>query len=158
MTRVTEKQLFYLLLILGAGYFLHLASSIPTMMRVVGDPGPGFLPFWVSAIIMLLVGYLLVVETLIKREPDGGVRLARREAVTLLVTLAAIVLYLIMLTFIGFFVSTLVFLGLFRLLVDRFLNDAWPTGRSVLTSGLFAVIATSAIYVVFSVLFGLSMP
>ncbi|MFQ3789146.1 tripartite tricarboxylate transporter TctB family protein [Halomonas sp. A29] len=158
MTRVTEKQIFYLLLILGAGYFLHLASTIPTMMRVVGDPGPGFLPFWVSAIIMLLVGYLLVVETLIKREPDGGVRLEHHEAVTLLVTLVAIVLYLVMLSLAGFFVSTLVFLFVFRLIVNRFLNDAWPTPRTLLASGLFALVSTSAIYLVFSVLFGLSMP
>ncbi|MCE8021407.1 tripartite tricarboxylate transporter TctB family protein [Halomonas sp. MCCC 1A11036] len=158
MTRVTEKQSFYLLLILGAGYFLHLASTIPTMMRVVGDPGPGFLPFWVSAIIMLLMGYLLVVETLIKRESGETVRLARREAVTLTVTLTAIVLYLVMLSLAGFFVSTLAFLFVFRLIVNRFLNDAWPTPRTLLASALFALASTSAIYLVFSVLFGLSMP
>lgn len=158
MTRVTEKQIFYLLLILGAGYFLHLANSIPTMMRVVGDPGPGFLPFWVSAIIMLLMGYLLVVETLIKRESGDAVRLVRREGITLLVTLAAIVLYLVMLSLIGFFVSTLAFLFVFRLIANRFLNDAWPTPSTLLASAIFALASTSAIYLVFSILFGLSMP
>ncbi|PSJ42501.1 hypothetical protein C7I36_09470 [Zobellella taiwanensis] len=158
MFRINERQIFYLLLILGAGFFLSMAHEIPSAMGVAGDPGAGFLPFWISVIIMLLVGYLLVTETLFKQEAGGAGRMTRQEAVTLLVTLGAIVAYLLLLSFAGFFISTLFFLFAFRQIVDLLLKKARPTARSFIASAVFSAVATSFIYLVFSVLFELSMP
>lgn len=158
MSRINERQVFYLLIILAAGFFLHLANEIPTMMRVEGDPGPGFLPFWISTLIMLLVGYLLVMETVLKKRADDVVRLSRHEGGALVVTLLSIVLYLVLLSAFGFFASTIAFLFAFRLIVDKFINDALPTPGKLASAALFAVISTTVIYLVFSVLFELSLP
>lgn len=158
MLRINERQIFYLLLIVGVGFFLHMANSIPSSMGVAGDPGAGFLPFWISVAIMLLVGYLLVMETLFNKSSGDLVRLTRHEGVALVVTLASILLYLLLLSHFGFFVSTLIFLFAFRQIVDKFIKNARPTPRGLLASAIFSVVSTSLIYLVFSVLFELSLP
>ena len=165
MIRVSEKQVFYLLLMAAAGYFLHMADSIPSGMGVPGDPGAGFLPFWVSLTIIVLLGYQLITETVIARSDDGNQadagsrsRLGRREWTALAATVGAIVAYLLLLSLIGFLPSTVAFLFAFRQVSDWLGRDARPTARSMIASALFAVGATGFVYLVFAVLFKLSLP
>lgn len=156
MFRINERQIFYLLLIAGAGFFLHMARAIPSGIGVPGDPGAGFLPFWVSALIMLLVGYLLVAETL--WEKSESPRFSRHEAVVLGVTLAAIVVYLLLLSVAGFLVSTLLFLCAFRQFSHCMMRGEGVSLRSLAASTLFAVLVTGFVYLVFAVLFKLALP
>ncbi|ANG64441.1 hypothetical protein A8C75_19500 [Marinobacterium aestuarii] len=158
MLRINERQIFYVLLIVSGGFFLSMAHAIPSAMGVAGDPGAGFMPFWISLIIMLLVGYLLVMETFFQRDSGALVGLSRHEAVALGVTLLSILLYLLLLSVAGFVASTLCFLFAFRQIVDRFVKRARPTLRSLLASAVFSGAATGFIYLVFSVLFELSLP
>lgn len=158
MLKIDERQIFYLILILGAGFFLHMAHSIPTSMGVGGDPGPGSVPFWVSLIIIFLVGYLLVMETVFDRPSGDLVNLSRSEAIALIITLSLIVLYLTMLMLVGFFLSTVFFLFLFRTVVDLFVPGSDISLITLAKSVVFAVSATSLIYTVFSVIFELALP
>lgn len=164
MSLLRERQLFYLLLILGAGFFMHLANSVPTLIKVPGDPGPGYLPFWISALIILLVGFLLVKETLLPRLhgrqaqqtlPSG---FSRQEVAALAMTLTAIVLYLILLGTAGFFIASLIFLCAFRLIADLVILARRPSRHSLITALIFAITSTSLIYLVFSVIFKLALP
>lgn len=159
MSLLRERQLFYLLLILGAGFFIHMAGAVPTLIKVPGDPGPGYLPLWISVLIILLVGFLLVRETLIphhKASLTGG--FSRQQTLALAMTLAAIVLYLILLGTVGFFIASLMFLCVFRLIADRVIHARRPSGRSIMTAAIFAIALTSLIYLVFSVIFKLALP
>lgn len=158
MLQINERQIFYVLLIVSAGFFLSMAHAIPSSMGVMGDPGAGFLPFWISLIIMLLVGYLLVMETFFQRDAGDLARLSRAEGIALVVTLMSIVVYLLLLSVAGFVASTLFFLFAFRQIVDRFIKRTRPTVRSLLASAVFSGVATGFIYLVFSVLFELSLP
>lgn len=159
MSLLRERQCFYLLLILAAGFFMHLANSVPTLLKVPGDPGPGYLPFWISALIMLLVGFLLVKETLLPpAELPRHSGMSRREAGALAITLLAIVIYLILLATTGFFIASLLFLSAFRLIADRVIHNQRPSGRSLMSAAIFAALSTSLIYLVFSVVFNLALP
>lgn len=156
MFRINERQIFYLLLIAGAGFFLHMARAIPSGIGVPGDPGAGFMPFWVSVLIMLLVGYLLVAETFWSEAAAPG--FSRREALALGVTLASIVAYLLLLSVAGFVVSTLLFLCGFRQFSHCMTHGEGASLRSLAASALFAVLATGFVYGVFAVLFKLALP
>lgn len=158
MFKVNEQQLFYLLLIAAAGFFLTMASTISSNMGVPGDPGAGFLPQAICVLIILLVGYLLVMETFFQEAAGELKRLTRHELIALTVTMVAIVGFLVSLAFFGFFASTLVFLFLFRLVTDKLIKGGRPNVKSVSASALYALLATSFIYLVFSVLFELSLP
>lgn len=156
MFRINERQIFYLVLIAGAGFFLRMASAIPSGMGVPGDPGAGFLPYWVSVLIMLLVGWLLVSETL--WDKSASPRFDRRQAVGLAVTLAAIVAYLLLLSVAGFALSTLLFLLAFRQFSACMARGEGVTLRSLGASALFAALVTAFVYVVFAVIFKLALP
>ncbi|TCK07408.1 tripartite tricarboxylate transporter TctB family protein [Marinobacterium mangrovicola] len=157
MLRLKEQQIFYLLLIVAAGYFLSMAQAIPTGMGVKGDPGAGFLPFWISLLIILLTGYLLI-KDLFSGEEGESQPIGLKEAFALVITLAAIAGYILLLTHVGFLISTLVFLFGFRLLVDKFISGANPGLRSILASALFSAVSSGFIYLVFAVIFELSLP
>ncbi|WP_162628751.1 MULTISPECIES: tripartite tricarboxylate transporter TctB family protein [Marinobacter] len=159
MLRINERQIFYVVLIVGAGFFLSMAKAIPSSMGMPGDPGAGFFAFWSCVIIMVLLGYLLVTETFFQRaDRDTPVRMTRHELVALAVTIAAIVIYLLLLSYAGFVISTLFFLFAFRQIIDRLIKHEPMSARSLIASGVFSVLATGFIYLVFSVLFELAMP
>lgn len=163
---IQEQQFFYLVLMAGAGFFWHMASEIPPAAGIPGDPGAGFFAYWASLIIMLLLGYLLVTESLaaVRHEDtatDSSTQpapMTRQQWVTLLMTLVAISLYLVLLAHIGFIASTMLFLLAFRQLIARRINADERPLRTLIASTLFAVIATGVIYGVFSGLFKLALP
>lgn len=171
---IKEQQLFYLLLMAGAGFFWHMASEIPPAAGIPGDPGAGFFAYWASLIIMVLLGYLLVTESLaashqhrgdtasdskaLASSPTQPTPMTRQQWGTLLMTLVSIGLYLVLLAHIGFITSTVLFLLAFRQLIAQRINDDALSFRTLMASIVFALVATGVIYGVFSGLFKLALP
>ncbi|WP_165312923.1 tripartite tricarboxylate transporter TctB family protein [Vibrio ziniensis] len=158
MVRVHEKHIFYMLLIMGLGYFTHMSLQIPELYGVVGDPGPGFIPFWFSLIAEVLLVYLLVTEVFLHKDDAKNVSLSKHEIFSLSITVFLVVSYLLSLSYIGFVVSTVVFLFIYKLLADYMINDIKPSRSSIAISMVFSGASTTAIYVIFGVLFKLSLP
>ncbi len=158
MARIHEKHIFYILLIIALGYFTHMSVQIPELYGVVGDPGPGFIPFWFSLIAEILLVYLLVTEVFFNKGEGNSVSLTKHEVMALSITVFLVVSYLFFLAHIGFVISTVVFLFIYKLLAEFLINDIKPSRNSIIISMLFSCASTTAIYVIFGVLFKLSLP
>jgi len=155
MFHLKEQHAFYLFLMAGAGFFLKLSWDIPSGIGVENDPGAAFLPIVICVLILFLVSYLFVVEF---RDKSDEKIFKRSEFYTLVGTLLLIFIYIFLLSLIGFFTSTLVFLFLFQRINSYLLNGVKFSYKSYLVSILFSFIATCSIYLVFSVLFKMSLP
>jgi len=158
MNRIHEKHIFYIFLIIGLGYFTNMSLKIPVLYDVIGDPGPGFIPFWFSLIAEVLLVYLLVTEVLLNHDTTNNARLSKHELCALSLTIILVVVYLLFLSILGFIISTLLFLAIYKLLAEYLINDIKPKINNILISVLFSCIATSSIYFIFGVLFKLSLP
>jgi hypothetical protein len=139
----------------GAGFFLKLSWDIPSGIGVENDPGAAFLPIVICVLILFLVSYLFVIEF---REKSEKLFFSRAEFFALAGTLLLIFVYIFILSLIGFFASTIIFLFLFQRLNSYLLNSGGFNYKSYLVSALFSFIATLSIYFVFSVLFKMSLP
>lgn len=158
MSRIQEKHIFYMFLVVGLGYFTHMSLQIPDLYGVVGDPGPGFIPFWFSVIAEVLIVYLLVTEVFFNSESSNARRLTKHEIFALSITVILVISYLLSLSYVGFVYSTLVFLFIYKLLADFLMNDARPCRKSIVISFVFSVISTMSIYTIFGIVFKLSLP
>ncbi|MGO2235027.1 MAG: tripartite tricarboxylate transporter TctB family protein [Marinomonas sp.] len=155
MFHLKEQHVFYLFLMAGAGFFLKLSWDIPSGIGVENDPGAAFLPIVICVLILFLVSYLFVIEF---REKSEKLFFSRAEFFALAGTLLLIFVYIFILSLIGFFASTIIFLFLFQRLNSYLLNSGGFSYKSYLVSALFSFIATLSIYFVFSVLFKMSLP
>ncbi|NLU96649.1 hypothetical protein B6N13_00860 [Marinomonas sp. UCMA 3892] len=155
MFHLKEQHVFYLFLMAGAGFFLKLSWDIPSGIGVENDPGAAFLPIVICVLILFLVSYLFVIEF---REKSEKLFFSRAEFFALAGTLLLIFVYIFILSLIGFFASTIIFLFLFQRLNSYLLNSGGLSYKSYLVSALFSFIATLSIYFVFSVLFKMSLP
>ncbi|WP_417559504.1 tripartite tricarboxylate transporter TctB family protein [Marinomonas sp.] len=155
MFHLKEQHVFYLFLMAGAGFFLKLSWDIPSGIGVENDPGAAFLPIVICVLILFLVSYLFVIEF---REKSEKLFFSRAEFFALAGTLLLIFVYIFILSLIGFFASTIIFLFLFQRLNSYLLNSGGSNYKSYLVSALFSFIATLSIYFVFSVLFKMSLP
>lgn len=158
MTKIQEKHIFYVLLILLLGYFTKMSTDIPQITGVVGDPGPGFIPFWFSLIAVFLLVYLLVSEVFYGRDETKNLSITKHEVISLSATISLVVLYLISLSVFGFVASTFIFLSIYKVLADKLINNIKPSIKGVGIAMIFSVLSTGTIYVIFGVLFKLSLP
>jgi len=158
MSRIQEKHIFYMLLIMGFGCFTAMSLQIPELYGVVGDPGPSFIPFWFSVIAEVLLVYLLVTEVLIQKNDERKSHLTKHEVFALTITVVLFISYLFSLSLFGFVGSTVFFLFVYKLLADFLINDIKPNSVNILMSIIFSGISTTAIYTIFGVLFKLSLP
>lgn len=158
MSRLHEKHIFYILLIMVFGYFTHMSIQIPDQYGVVGDPGPGFISFWFSIIAEALLLYLLVTEIFLNKDAEKANKLTNHEIFALSLTVFLVIAYLFSLSHIGFVISTIVFLFIYKLLADYLINSIKPSRSSIIISLVFSLASTTAIYVIFGVLFKLSLP
>ena len=84
------------------------------------NPGPGFLPFWLGVVLGLLSIGLLIKSTLHPKE-TWSVRNLLTEKVRwgkVLLTLAALVLYGVLINYLGFLLITFFFMGFLIRFVD----------------------------------------
>jgi putative tricarboxylic transport membrane protein len=140
---------------------INLAMFLVGLLFIIGSlqagfgsfhkPGPGFLPFFVSACLCLFAGVLLLSAFL--QHPKRGPRKEDPFFVAsffkVAVIVCAMVAYLFVLPWLGFFVST------FFLLVVFFKAGGFHKWSLVVISSLISV---STIYFIFCYLLGVRFP
>jgi putative tricarboxylic transport membrane protein len=130
------------------GALFTLGSIGHGLMRN-GIPGPGFLPFF-TGIALIFASLFVLIPAVRKREKSKEplFPVERGTFKKILFALVALVAYGMIMQYVGFFLTTL----LFMLFVPRLMNVRWPT------VALLAIITAVASYLLFVVLLELQLP
>ena len=125
---------------------IFLAESFA--YEYTGDfgPGPGFFPTWLSGILLVL-SLVYLYQSVRSSTHDGDPMPSRKAQKKILIILGCMALYLILLPYLGFVLSSTVFL--FLLL---FKGYKWYTNL------LISVAASLILFVVFDQLLGVQLP
>ena len=113
-------------------------------------PGAGFLPFWCGALLALLA-ILLVVDAFRRRTAAGAkpVFPGGKALLTVGMVITGLAAYILTLEILGFLVGTGLLTAYLLGIVEK---EKWTT------TVLVAVLNSAALYVVFQVLLGVSLP
>jgi putative tricarboxylic transport membrane protein len=117
------------------------------------EPGPGFLPFF-SGLIFSLLGGVVFLEALLKREPEPASPKGKKELPLfrnwkVVITLGMLFTYAFLIDLIGFTLDTFFFFTVLLWVVAGL--KSWKALS-------FAAIFTSAIYLIFQVWLHVEMP
>ena len=113
-----------------------------------GKPGPGFFPLLLGVILGVLSLFFLTAQ-LFGRRPATDPAVPPRKERQVLLTLGALLLYSIILPFLGYLVSTVV-------LVFYLLHLAYPDKR--LICGIFSILIAGASYMGFQMVLNIQLP
>ncbi|MEW9672468.1 tripartite tricarboxylate transporter TctB family protein [Ammoniphilus sp. 3BR4] len=109
--------------------FLFESSMFPYSNRLGPGPGPGFFPIWLSSILLVLSLFYLYQSLERQKEGQGeqeGI-LPRGEGLRkILFTLFSLILFVVLISFIGFTLTSIIFL--FMLLREGY---RWFTGLGI---------------------------
>ena len=94
-----------ILLFFGIGFTYE--STKLSYMHILA-PGPGFLPFWIGVLFSLL-GLSLLISSILSRGMDKTNWPNRQMALKLLSVVMALFLYILLMDFVGYAISTVVF-------------------------------------------------
>jgi hypothetical protein len=111
-----------------------------------GGLGSGFYPFWASAFIFV-AGIGVIYRALTRPQPATGVFKDRRSVTSVLTLIAPIVVATSLLSWIGFYIMTFVYMGFFMATIGKY---RWFWTLAV------AVLMPAAIYATFE--FGFRVP
>jgi putative tricarboxylic transport membrane protein len=113
-------------------------------------PGAGFLPFWLGAAMAILAAILLV-NAIREPAPAGGRAPfpTGRKLLPLVETAAGLAGFILLLEWLGFLVATGLLTAFLLKVVER---EGW------VMTGIVAVANAGALYVVFQILLGVSLP
>lgn len=157
ISKMNRQALFALLLIiLDVGYFAQ-ALTLPRPFQL-GEPGPAFLPILLSLILFISCVCILwqelagTVSDVDKNEVDHSVRIAPRSIVLIVAT----ALFVWAFEPLGYWIATFLYTITVAWLFEREREISLPF--SVLTSGAIAAGVTTAGWLFFMTLFGLSLP
>ncbi len=125
-------------------YVLVVCSGYPTAEAYgTGVPGPGLWPIAVAALMVVAAISLLIKAIRTKPEDDTPIAMWTEGTRRVYITMAALVVYVAVLGFLGFLLSTVVMLFGFI---------QWFAKKNPLITLLISVICTAAIYGVFKFL------
>ncbi len=113
-------------------------------------PGAGFLPFW-CGVLLALLSVLLIVDAFRRPVAAGGKSVfpSGRALLGLGAVIAGLTVYILTLEILGFLIGT----GLLTAYLLRFVEkEKWTT------TVIVAVLNSAALYIVFQVLLGISLP
>lgn len=134
-----------------AGVVFALAvcyGALGMPMGTIGNPGPGFLPFWVGAALTTL-SLALVMRAFFKGDAPVGESVEPRHPRHVVGTLAGLVFYALALETLGYLVTTFLLLSvLVRMLGQR----RWPATLA------FSALATGGSYALFGLWLGAPLP
>lgn len=137
-----------IVLLLFSAYVIEESSRMALFVEFA--PGYGFFPFWLG-ILMAILSIMLFVDAW--RRPDSLDELApipaREGLVKVGLILASLGVYAFLMEISGYIVDTLLLCGFLLGVVER---ETWK--KTVIA----AVIMTAALYVVFQVILGVSLP
>lgn len=115
-------------------------------MGTLGDPGPGFLPFWVG-VALVTISLALIASALLDGARLARARAGQRGRVAGMV--AGLLLYALALEFLGYLVTTFLLLGAFLAILGQ---RRWAVVLA------FAVLATGGSYALFSLWLRVPLP
>lgn len=120
------------------------ARAMP--MGTVGNPGPGFLPFWIGVTLAMMSVALIVGSLAGGRSSDAPVAGARRGVAGIA---GGLLLYAAVLETVGYLVATFALLAALLVILGE---RRWPAGLA------FAALATAATWAMFGVWLGVPLP
>lgn len=132
-----------------AGLAFSLAicyGALQMPMGTVGNPGAGFLPFWIG-VALGLMSLTLVTGALLERAASAGTDELYRDRVAW--TVAGLLAYALVLETLGYLLTTVLLLSLVVRILGR------PGWYQVLG---FSVLATGGSYVLFGLWLGVPLP
>lgn len=106
-----------------------------------GVPGPGIFPIIIGAMMIVSAVLLIIRTTLTKKEGNGSLAMLSPEKKRVYLTMLVLVVYFILLPYIGFCVSSFIML----LLLIK-----WYSRKSILKSIILAAVITAIVYLLFS--------
>lgn len=130
------------------GLVLSLAvcyGALGMPMGTLGDPGPGFLPFWVG-VALATISLALIASALLDGATPGA-QTGHRGRVGWM--LMGLLLYALALEFLGYLVTTFLLLGAFLAILGQ---RRWAVVLA------FAVLATGGSYALFSLWLRVPLP
>lgn len=124
---------------------LHYGTGIDS----TGTPGPGFWPFLLGSL-MIILAIVLLMSSLRQKEAEAEqVELNTADTKRVYATMLIIVAFCFLLYFLGFYLAILVFIPSIMYLLQV---------RKILTIVLTTIITVGAIHLIFSVLLNVSFP
>lgn len=159
MQKINERFVFIFLLLVCA-MWIGYSGRIPNV-TLPGAPGPNFFPF----IIVALLAFLTILHEVLffsrwlrekKKEPAGTAKTvpsggsAKPNQKKVIVSFTLLFLFVLGIDYIGFYTSTLI--TIFLIFKGIFALQSW------LKSLFITVVITGSIFVVFTLLFRLSLP
>jgi hypothetical protein len=147
---MSEKKLSLVFLCLIASFgAYYIIESIPLLTATLGGISAGYVPFWLSIILVILCG-LNLVQTLLKKESKDK-KIIIQNWKYIIFTLVILPLYFMSWSNFGYFYIQTFFLLLILMLVYKI-----PTGlsaRNVIPIAALCGLCTFIIYIIFSVIF-----
>ena len=135
------------LLLLATAIFV-IGASLKMGLGDVGSPKPGFFPFLVGFLLFFL-SLGIIILALKERHKDPTFKEWSSLRVSVLLTLAVLIVYAISLEFLGYIVgSFFLFLYLFKV----------PAGKKWVVSIFMAIVVVSLSYYIFGVLLQAQFP
>ena len=137
----------FVLLVLS-GYVIEESWQMP--QSATFGPGVGFLPLWLGVLLAVLAVILIVTAWRRSGDPQERPPFPGKKALLSVgMVLAGLAAYILLMQWLGFIVNT-IFLVVFLLKgVER---ERWP--MALLIAGL----TTAALYIIFQVLLGITLP
>lgn len=132
--------------------FLSILLCIESYRLKLGSyyaPGPGFLPFWIGLIIIILSLILFFQSVRMDQEENIENILMERNWKNILLLIASLFIYTLILEKLGFVISTFVFIAFILRLVE---TKRWPVVVNV------AVAAALGTYLIFEVWLQTQLP
>lgn len=113
-----------------------------------GDVGPRWYPFW-AAFIVALGSAVVAYQSLTRPQPTEGVFAGEGSVAAVLRLVIPMLVYVISFRWLGFYISTALFMGFFAQFIGRY-KPYWSLASAVITP--------LAIYLMFEVGFRLLLP
>lgn len=129
---------FSLISIAFASAILIITSSWPASRD--GVPGPAVFPRIIACII-ICCALVVLIRTLLSKKEDTVVRYATRDCLGVYITKAALIVYFLLMKYLGFIIDTVIMLTCFF---------AWFSKKRLVTCILIAVVSSLVIFVIFS--------
>lgn len=138
--------IFSIITMAFGAFVIFLTRSWPQSRN--GVPGPAVFPRIIAAIIIACSAIVLIRSLISKKEDINKVDYSSKDAIGVYITMCGLILYIILLKYLGFIIDTIIMLSCFF---------AWFSKKKIVTCLLLSTISSLVIYVIFSKALNVSM-
>ncbi len=136
----------FLLLILS-GNVIFRAWRMPVSGSFA--PGSGFFPMWLGTVVILAIVLLIKAARLLPGPSQSSLFPTGKALLSVVAVFSGLAFYIVLMETIGFLVNTFMFVTFLMKTVER---ENWRL------TVIVAVLTTAALYIVFQVLLGITLP